>query len=98
MRNENITTMNISLTDIMKEYAQNRVAEGTYTSVSDYVRDLIRADMARPNKLENLRRLVREGTDAIDRGETVPFTRDMLEEIKVRAQAKLNSPHGEGNA
>ena len=82
----------------MKEYAQNRVADGTYTSVSDYVRDLIRADMARPNKLENLRKLVREGTDAIDRGETVPFTRELLEEIKARARAKYESQHGERRA
>ena len=96
MKNENITTMNVSLTGKLKDHVQERVTEGNYTSASDYVRDLIRIDMARPNKLENLRRLVREGTDAIDRGETVPFTRDMLEEIKARAQAKFDSYHGEG--
>ena len=96
MKSENITTMNVSLTGKLKDHVQERVAEGDYTSASDYVRDLIRIDMARPNKLENLRRLVREGTDAIDRGETVPFTRDMLEEIKAHAQAKFNSHHGEG--
>ncbi len=90
--------MSISLTKMMEEHLQDKVAAGTYTSASDYVRDLIRADMARPNKLENLRRLIREGTDAIDRGETVPFTRDMLEELKARAQAKFDSQHGEGKA
>ena len=86
--------MNISLTDMMKEYAQNRVADGTYTSVSDYVRDLIRADMARPNKLENLRKLVREGTEALDRGEGIPLTKDLLEGIKSRGRAELDRHHG----
>jgi antitoxin ParD1/3/4 len=78
----------------MKEYAQNRVAEGTYTSVSDYVRDLIRADMARPNKLENLRKLVREGTEALDRGGGIPLTKDLLEGIKSRGRAELDRQHG----
>jgi antitoxin ParD1/3/4 len=78
----------------MKEYAQNRVAEGTYTSVSDYVRDLIRADMARPNKLENLRKLVREGTEALDRGEGIPLTKDLLEDIKSRGRSELDHQHG----
>ena len=78
----------------MKEHVQDRVAEGTYTSISDYVRDLIRADMMRPNKLENLRRLVREGTDALDRGEGIPLTKDLLEGIKARGRAELDRQHG----
>jgi antitoxin ParD1/3/4 len=94
MRNENITTMNISLTEMTKEHVQDRVADGTYTSISDYVRNLIRADMMRPNKLENLRRLVREGTDALDRGEGIPLTKHLLEGIKARGRAELDRQHG----
>ncbi len=94
MKNENITTMNVSLTGKLKDYVQERVANGTYTSASDYVRDLIRIDMARPNKLENLRRMVREGTDTLDRGEEVPLTKDLLEGIKARGRAQLDSQHG----
>lgn len=86
--------MNVSLTGKLKDHVQERVADGNYTSASDYVRDLIRADMARPDKLENLRRLVREGTDALDRGEGIPLTKELLEDIKARGRAELDSQHG----
>ena len=71
MRNENITSMNISLTEKLKEHAIERVAEGNYTSMSDYVRDLIRLDMEQANKLSNLRRLVHDGPGS---GEAAPRT------------------------
>ena len=39
--------MNISLPDPMKEYVHERVAEGEYSTPSDYMRSLIREDMQR---------------------------------------------------
>ena len=39
--------MNISLPDPMKEYVHERVAEGEYSTPSDYMRSLIREDMER---------------------------------------------------
>jgi antitoxin ParD1/3/4 len=36
--------MNISLPDKLKAWADMRVAEGRYSSTSDYVRDLMRRD------------------------------------------------------
>lgn len=41
------TAMNISLPEALKDYVKGRVAEGTYSTPSDYVRDLIRSDMQR---------------------------------------------------
>ena len=37
-------TMNIAVPDALKEFVQTRVAEGGCSSVSEYVRELIRAD------------------------------------------------------
>jgi antitoxin ParD1/3/4 len=37
-------TMNIAVPDGLKAFVQTRVAEGGYSSVSEYVRELIRAD------------------------------------------------------
>ena len=84
MKNENITTMNVSLTGKLKDHVQERVADGTYTSASDYVRDLIRADMATPNKLEILRRLIKEGLDS---GEATPLD---MREIIAEARQRYN--------
>ena len=37
-----MATMNISLTDPLKQFVDEEVREGGYSSTSDYVRDLIR--------------------------------------------------------
>jgi antitoxin ParD1/3/4 len=34
--------MNISIPDKLKGWAESRVAEGRYSSTSDYIRDLVR--------------------------------------------------------
>ena len=39
-----MATMNISLPDQMKEWVDTRVEGGSYSSASDYVRDLVRKD------------------------------------------------------
>lgn len=44
---EDVSTMNVSLTDELREFVQRRVDEGGYTSTSEYVRALIRFDRDR---------------------------------------------------
>jgi antitoxin ParD1/3/4 len=39
-----MATMNISLPDTMKEWAESQTNSGRYGNVSDYMRDLIRRD------------------------------------------------------
>ena len=43
-------TMNIALPESMKHFVQERVTEGGYSSVSEYVRELIRADQKRKSE------------------------------------------------
>jgi antitoxin ParD1/3/4 len=40
-------TMNVALPENLKEYVLRRVAEGGYSSASEYVRELIRTDQRR---------------------------------------------------
>lgn len=40
-------TMNISLPDPLKQFVDEQVAQGRYSSASEYVRELIRADERR---------------------------------------------------
>jgi antitoxin ParD1/3/4 len=40
-------TMNISLPDPMKQYVEDQVAAGAYSSASEYVRELVRIDQKR---------------------------------------------------
>ena len=40
-------SMNISLPDPLKQFVDRQIAQGRYSSVSEYVRELIRADEKR---------------------------------------------------
>ncbi len=56
-----MATMNVSLPDQMKEWVEAQAENGRYSNASDYVRDLIRRDQVKTEKIANLRRLVEEG-------------------------------------
>lgn len=59
--NLRMAQMNVSLPDGLKSWAETRVAEGRYSSTSDYVRDLMRRDQEAEEKLRNLRAMIEEG-------------------------------------
>ena len=56
-----MATMNISLPDQMKAWVESRSADGRYSNSSDYVRDLIRADQVRVEKIAHMQKLIDEG-------------------------------------
>jgi antitoxin ParD1/3/4 len=64
------TSMNVSLPETLKDYVQERVAEGTFSNPSDYVRALIREDRKRKAE-ERLDELLMEG---INSGPAEPMT------------------------
>ena len=63
--------MNVSLPETLKEYVQERVAEGIYSNPSDYVRALIRTDMKRRGR-EELAALLLEGLNSGEPEEVTP--------------------------
>lgn len=56
-----MATMNISLPDPMKSWAEQQTKTGKYSNTSDYVRDLIRKDQEKVEKIAHLQRLVDQG-------------------------------------
>lgn len=78
-------TMNIALPESMKEYVQGRVAEGGYSSVSEYVRDLIRSDQKRKAD-ERIDALLLEGLDS---GAPIEVSEEFWEEKKRRLSTRL---------
>ncbi|MEH3047902.1 type II toxin-antitoxin system ParD family antitoxin [Sphingomonas adhaesiva] len=56
-----MATMNISLPDAMKEWVEQQAGTGRYSNSSDVVRDLIRREQVRAEKIANMQRLVDEG-------------------------------------
>jgi antitoxin ParD1/3/4 len=66
--------MNISIPEALKSWAEGRVAEGSYSSTSDYVRDLVRRDREYAEKVRALQ-------VAIDVGRASPETDLTIEDI-----------------
>ena len=56
-----MATMNISLPDQMKAFAEEQTRDGRYSNVSDYMRDLIRRDQDRRQAIAEIQALVDEG-------------------------------------
>ncbi len=73
--------MSISIPDKLKGWAESRVAEGRYSSTSDYVRDLVRRDQEHDEKLRALQ-------SAIDEGLASPVVDTTIEEIIARGKAR----------
>lgn len=56
-----MATMNVSLPDEMKLWAEAQAQDGRYGNVSDYVHDLIRRDQERAVAIAELQALIDEG-------------------------------------
>lgn len=74
-----MATMNISLSDGLREFVDERVAEGGYSTSSEYVRELIRKD----RDLQRLRKLLLEGaaSELLE-----PLDDSYFEELKAQAR------------
>lgn len=59
-----MATMNISLPDPMKKWVEAQTETGRYANASDYVRDLIRRDQERNDKIAAMQRFVDDGLES----------------------------------
>lgn len=76
-----MATMNISLTDNLKAYVEERANSGLYAGASDYVRDLIRQDRERQEKLARMQELWTEGLES---GISEKTVEEVFEEARQR--------------
>ena len=73
--------MNISSPHQLKGWAEARVAEGRYSSTSDYVRDLVRRDQDEEEALRALRAAIEEGRASPETDTTVS---EIFDEVLAR--------------
>ena len=79
-----MATMNVSIPDAMKSWVEVRTRSGSYSNASDYVRDLIRRDQERLEKIARLQILVEQ---AVASGEG----QRSMEQIEAEALARLSA-------
>lgn len=77
-----MATMNVSLPDQMKSWAEKQSDNGRYQNVSDYIRDLIRKDQQNHEAMAAFQNAIDEGLQS---GTPRAFDR---EEFKVRMRQK----------
>jgi antitoxin ParD1/3/4 len=80
-------TMNISLPDQLREFVDEQVGSGKYSSASEYVRELIRDDERRKAQ-EKLEALLMEGLES---GKPSEMTRKDWAEIRREAVKQFES-------
>ena len=78
-----MATMNVSLPDPMKDWVEQQAKGGRYSNASDYIRDLIRRDQERGEKIAQMQALVTEGLESGVGDRSMDELRD-----NARAQAK----------
>jgi antitoxin ParD1/3/4 len=86
-------SMNISLPDPLKKFVDRQVAEGRYSSVSEYMRELIRADEKRKAE-DRLEALLLEGMNS----EETELTREDWRAIRKEALAKIDARKNKADA
>ena len=82
-----MATMNVSLPDSLKDWAEGRAQTGRYSNTSDYVRDLIRKDMERAEKISAMQRL-------IDEAEASGVSENSMSQILTTARRQAGAKRG----
>ncbi|AMV37647.1 type II toxin-antitoxin system ParD family antitoxin [Planctomyces sp. SH-PL62] len=84
--------MNVSLTPELEKYVDSKVRSGMYHTASEVVREGLRLLKEREElhqqKLVDLRAAVQVGIDQADRGDVVPLTRELIEDVKRRGRER----------
>jgi antitoxin ParD1/3/4 len=78
-----MATMNVSLPAPMKDWVETQTKTGRYANASDYVRDLIRRDQEKADKIAHWNALIEEGLES---GTAEPFD---LETFKQSMRARI---------
>ena len=81
-----MATMNISLPDSMRDWVESRIDTGLYSNNSDYVRDLIRKDQLREEKVNAMQKAI---TDGLESGAAGKLDMQAIKQ-KARAEAGLS--------
>jgi antitoxin ParD1/3/4 len=84
-------TMNISLPDPLKAFVDGQVAQGRYSSASEYVRELIRADERRQAQ-EALESALLEGLNSPE----APLAAEDWTAIRAEAKKRLAARKQQG--
>ena len=76
--------MNISLTPELEQLVNDKVKTGLYQTASEVIREGLRLLRERDQRVEALRRDVRAGFEAVERGEFTDYDESNIKELSDR--------------
>ena len=80
--------MNISLTPELEKLVDDKVQTGMYQTASEVIREGLRLLRERDQRVEALRRDVRAGFEAVERGEFTEYDASNIKELSDRINAR----------
>lgn len=80
-------SINISLPDAMQAYVEEQVANGSYSTISEYFRELVRQDRERKAQ-ERLEALLLEGLAS---GQETPITAQDWQDIRQAVRERITN-------
>ncbi len=83
-----ITRKTIAITDQQDAWVKSRIASGSFTSDSEYMRHLIRKDQASEDEFAHLQKLITEGIASGHSNRTLEDIRGDVE-ARLRADGKI---------
>lgn len=91
--------MNVSLTPELEKLVQEKVKSGRYNSASEVVREALRLleeqDQLRAVRLEEVRKKIAEGLEALDRGEGIDGD-EAFEQLRKKSEARRGEKRQRG--
>ena len=84
-------SMNISLPEPLKQFVDGQISTGRYSSASEYVRELIRADEKRKAE-DKLEAMLLEGVNSPESELTKADWKAIRSEALARVQARTKKP------
>ena len=84
-------SMNISLPEPLKQFVDGQISLGRYSSASEYVRELIRAD-EKSKAAEQLEARLLEGLNSVESALTAADWSAIRNEALARVQARTATP------
>jgi antitoxin ParD1/3/4 len=80
-----VKSINISLPDAMRDYVEEQVANGSYSTISEYFRELVRQDRERKAQ-DRLEALLLEGLAS---GQATPMTAQDWQDIRQAVRERI---------
>jgi antitoxin ParD1/3/4 len=77
--------MQVRFSEVDESYIKTKVKKGFYTTENEVVRDAVRRMREEEERLVSFRAAVQIGDEQIERGETVPYNKELMKKIEAQA-------------